>query len=115
MCPGAGVSKIRDDGGNIPAEWFVEQVEGMGFPLAWAFAVLAVAAEVACGALLALGLLTRFAGLVTAVHFAVAAFLFHQVWPIRDINIAQLYVWSSLVFVFLGSGRVSLDGLIRRD
>lgn len=119
VCLGAGWSKLfpspGEDGSPTPTPppWFVEQVANMGFPQPEVWAMAAIVAEVIGGALLALGLLTRGAGLLIAVHFAVAAFMFHKVLPIRDINIAQLYLWASLLFVGLGAGPISLDRVIQ--
>ena len=119
VCVGAGWSKMfaRDEQTGelmkFPVKWFVTQVDGMGFPFPEFFAAMAIIAEVIGGALLALGLLTRSAALIVAIHFAVAAFLFHKVTPIRDINIAQLYTFAALAFVAIGGGRLSLDQVVR--
>ena len=127
-CVGAGVSKMfpspKADGTpeSFPPSWFVEQVQGMGLPAPEFFATMAIIAEVIGGALLAVGLLTRPAALLVAVHFAVATWMFHGpryaeggggLYPILTISITQLYTWAAVAFIAFGGGRLSLDAVAR--
>ena len=95
-------------------DWMVEQVVSMGFPFPAFFAWVASFAEFACGALLCLGLMTRFSGLMLAIVMGVASFGFQKVMPFVDMHIAQMFFWTFLLFAFVGAGRFSLDYLILR-
>ena len=95
-------------------EEFVGFLRAHGFILPELMAPLSVWAQLVCGVLLVLGLLTRWAGLVVAFNFVVAVWMVH--WP-QDFR----RWWPALVLVFLGlhfacagGGRWSLDRLIRR-
>lgn len=93
---------------------FVRFLTQFGFPAPSVMAPLCVWAQFLCGLAFILGLLTRWAGLVTAFVFVVAVWMVH--WP-------QDFVgwWPALVLIFLGllfatrgAGRYSLDRLIER-
>ena len=90
---------------------FVEFLSQHDFPLPWLLAPLSVAVQFGCGALLLAGLLTRWAGLLVAAHFAVAVVMVH--W-----NESWRAWWPAIVLVFLGlhfaaagSGKFGLDRL----
>ncbi len=94
-------------------EEFVSFLDGFGFVVPWLMAPLSVAVQFVCGALLILGLLTRWAGLLIAVNFVVAVVMVH--W-----NEAPRGWWPAIVLVFLGlhfaaagSGRFGLDAMFR--
>jgi putative oxidoreductase len=79
-------------------------------------APLSVYAQFVCGILFILGLLTRWAGLVTAFNFVVAVWMVHWTqdfpgwWP------ALILVFLGLLFATQGPGRYALDHWIgRRD
>jgi putative oxidoreductase len=80
-----------------------------GFVAPHIMAPLCVWAQFLCGILLILGLLTRWAGLVTAVTFVVAVWMVH--WP-QDFPgwwPALILVFLGLLFATQGSGRYALD------
>jgi putative oxidoreductase len=79
--------------------------------------------EVACGVLIALGLLTRPAAFIAAGEMAVAYFQFHWKLALNDwkwiplVNRGELAVLYCFVFLYIfarGPGPASLDGQIRR-
>src|SRR5688572_31613937 len=91
---------------------FVEFLGQFGFPVPWLLAPLSVAVQFGCGALLVVGLLTRWAGLLIAANFAVALVMVHRADDFRA-------MWPALVLVFLGlhvaaagSGKLGLDTLL---
>jgi putative oxidoreductase len=95
-------------------EEFEKFLVQFGFPLPELMAPLCVWAQLLCGIAFILGLLTRWAGLITAFVFVVAVWMVH--WP-------QDFVgwWPPLILIFLGllfatqgAGRYSLDGRIER-
>lgn len=75
--------------------------------------------ELGGGFLLALGLFTRVAAFLMAGQMAVAYFKVHNpqgFWPILNGGeLAALYSFVFLMFVGVGSGRFSLDQLLRRS
>jgi len=84
-----------------------------GFPAVDVLAPLCVWAQFLCGIAFVLGLLTRWAGLVTVFVFLVAVYMVH--WP-QDFN----GWWPALILVFLGilfategPGRYSVDARLR--
>jgi len=76
------------------------------------------AIEVAVGLLIALGLFTRFAAFIASGEMAVAYWMFHApsgFYPILNGGeLAIVYCFLFLYFVFSGPGALSLDGAMRR-
>jgi putative oxidoreductase len=84
------------------------------FPLPELMAPLCVWAQFLCGFALILGLLTRWAGLVTAFVMSVAVWMVH--WP-QDFPgwwPALILVFLGLLFATQGAGRYSIDHRIER-
>lgn len=110
ICWSAGISKFPLDA------WFAGQVEGLGFPMPTLFAWLAAMSEVAGGILLMIGLATRPAAFLLAFTLGTAAFVFHKI-PVLSVyttqHITLKYFWVYVFFMLAGSGRLSLDGLLR--
>ena len=84
-----------------------------GFPAVELLAPLCVWAQLLCGLAFILGLMTRWAGLITVFVFVVAVYMVH--WP-QDFP----GWWPALILVFLGilfategPGRYSLDARLR--
>ena len=91
---------------------FVEFLAQHGFPLPWLLAPLSVAVQFGCGALLIVGLLTRWAGLLVAANFAVAVLMVHFNEPFRGWWPALVLVFLGLHFAAAGSGKFGLDALL---
>jgi putative oxidoreductase len=72
---------------------------------------LVVFAEVVGSALLALGLLTRFAALTLVVNFSVAFFLFHKeaMGGPKNGELAFIYLAGFVALFFAGGGKFSVD------
>jgi putative oxidoreductase len=90
---------------------FVEFLGQHGFPLPWLLAPLSVAVQFACGALLIVGLLTRWAGLLVAANFVVAVLMVHFAEPFRGWWPALVLVFLGLHFAAAGSGKYGLDAM----
>lgn len=75
---------------------------------------LAIGSEVICALLLALGLFTRWVSVPLFITMAVAFFLVHGGDPFGKRELAFLYMGGYLTCGLLGSGRFSLDFLIRK-
>ncbi len=84
------------------------------FPMPGVMAPLCIWAQFLCGIALILGLLTRWAGLVTGFVFVVAVWMVH--WP-QDFPgwwPALILVFLGFLFATLGAGGYALDRLIER-
>lgn len=77
----------------------------------WGF--MAAVSESLAALSLALGLFTRASAALMAVTMAVAAFVFHARDPFRERELALMFLFVSLLYVFKGPGRVSIDRLIK--
>jgi putative oxidoreductase len=111
----SGWRKLMD----IPA--FAKTLPGRDLPAFLGY--VAAPVEVLCGALLLLGLATRYAALLTLVFTLVATFSSHRYWsvPTAQQGNQWAHFWKNvsmmggqvLLFVTAG-GRFSLDYLLRR-
>ena len=73
---------------------------------------LAVFAEVACAALLILGLATRFAAIPLLTTMLIAALIIHVPDPFSKQELPLLYASIYLVILISGAGRFSIDNMI---
>ena len=75
---------------------------------------LAIGAEVICAIMLALGLFTRWVSVPLIITMAVAFFIVHggDAWGKREMSF--IYMGAYIATGLLGSGRFSLDHLIRK-
>ena len=106
---------VNFGGSKFPCpEWFIKDVAGYGFPFPAFFAWAAVLAETFGGALLVMGLLTRFAGFMVMCTMLVA--IFFQKWggEVWEMLPALGFLWISLYAIVMGSGRFGLDHLISK-
>lgn len=111
--------------GKVNFEKFEETAAAFPDPLnigaKWSY-IGALAGEVVCPALVAIGLFTRFATLGTVFTMAVAAFVVHEADPWfmaqakggGNKEPALLYLTLFALFFFTGPGKISLDALIFR-
>lgn len=75
---------------------------------------LVVFAEFVCAALVALGLMTRYALIPLILTMIYAAFIAHGADPFGDKEMALLYLVVYVVLLFLGPGKYSLDRMIQK-
>ncbi|RFC55421.1 DoxX family protein [Brumimicrobium aurantiacum] len=75
--------------------------------------ILAVFAEVVCSALLAIGLWTRYAVVPLIVTMIIAVFVVHAGDGLGKIELPLLYLAGYMGIFFLGSGKISVDHLIK--
>lgn len=93
---------------------FVRFLTQFHFPMPELMAPLCVWAQFLCGTALILGLLTRWAGVVTTFVFIVAVWMVH--WP-QDFPgwwPALILVFLGILFATLGGGRYALDATFER-
>lgn len=93
----------------------VAMVRSMGFPAPHFFAWCSALSEFLCAILIGIGLLTRPASFILAFNMAVATFvaLKNADWFGGYRELAMIYFAASLLLMFIGAGRVSVDRLIR--
>jgi putative oxidoreductase len=111
----AGITIASAGFDKLPTpDWMADQVTQIGFPAPAFFATLACLTEFVGGILLAFGFLSRPSAFLLAFTMGAASFGFHRLAPITGMHIAQGYVWLFAMFLVVGGGRLSVDGLIRR-
>jgi putative oxidoreductase len=77
----------------------------------WGF--MAALAEGVGGILLTLGAFTTLASFLIVFTMAVAVFVVHAADPFSGKELALLYLFGALAFLFKGGGRYSIDTLLR--
>lgn len=85
------------------------------FPAPDFMAPMSVYIQLACGACLILGFLTRLAGTVIALHFVVAVVMVHWSQDFRGWWPAIVLVAIGVQFALSGAGRISLDAILTRS
>lgn len=101
-------------GKTPPPQQLVDGLTGMGFPMPEVFAWLAALSELLGGIFLALGLATRPAAFFMTFTMGVAAFVAHSSDPFNVKEMALLYFFVGLFFVFRGAGKWSLDSFLSK-
>lgn len=95
-----------------PGEQLIGGVTAMGFPLPIVFAWAAALSEFVGALCIAAGLFTRIAAGFIAVTMAVAAFMVHSADAYSVKELALFYLFSSILLIFTGAGRFSLDPIV---
>ena len=84
---------------------------GIGVPASLA---LTVFAEVLCSVLIIIGLWTRLALIPLIITMAVAVFIVHINHGLETMELALMYLLSYCALFLLGSGRFSVDAILKR-
>ena len=108
MAFGHGLGKLP------PSEGFIAAVSALGFPLPIIFAWAAVLSEFVGSLAVSIGLATRLSALLVSFTMLVAAFGRHFSDPFEKKEMALAYLCGFLLCAAVGSGRYSIDGLIRK-
>lgn len=93
-------------------EEFSTFLEANKFPVPHLLAPFSVYTQLLCGVALALGFLTRWAGLVVALHFIVALIMVHWSQDFRGWWPAVVLVGIGLQFALTGAGGISVDSSV---
>lgn len=104
-----GITKVP------PGAQLITGVEKLGFPLPYFFAWAAGLSELAGGALLLIGLLTRPAAFFAFFTMCVAFFGVHFRDPFPQQEKALLYGFLALCFMLAGGGEWSVDAMLRKQ
>lgn len=75
--------------------------------------ILVLFAELFCSMFLILGLFTRFAAIPLIIAMAVAIFSANAGKPITESELAVLYGTVFIAILFVGPGKISIDGMMR--
>ena len=93
---------------------FVKFLDHFHFVYPQLLAPLSVYAQFLAGIAFILGLLTRWAGLITAFNFIVALWMVHWNDPVPGIWPAAILIFLGLYFGLRGSGRYGIDALLEK-
>lgn len=77
--------------------------------------ILTVIGEVLCPILIIIGFKTKWFAIPVVITFFVAAFIVHASDPLGQKEAAFLYLFAFLAIALLGAGKISLDGLMRKN
>ena len=91
---------------------FVKFLTQFNFWMPELMAPLSVYAQFAAGIAFILGLMTRWAGLITAINFIVAVWMVHWNDPVPGIWPAAILIFLGLYFGLRGAGHYGIDALL---
>ncbi len=112
----AGYALMSHGIGKLPpSDQFINNVSNLGFPLPVVFAWAAALSEFLGGAFLALGFLTRLSSFFIAFTMSTALLGVHFRDPFQKQELAFLYLFISLAFLFMGANKWSIDGILRKS
>ena len=94
---------------------FVSFLRTHDFPSPQLLAPLSVYLQLAIGVAFVLGLFTRWAGLLCAIHFAIAIFMVDYKGGMRGIFPSGCLVFIGLYLATHGAGRLSADEALRAN
>jgi putative oxidoreductase len=97
-----------------PSDGFIAAVSALGFPLPVIFAWAAGLSEFIGSLAVSIGLATRLSALMVSFTMLVAAFGRHFSDPFEKKEMALVYLCCFLLFAAVGSGRYSIDYLMRK-
>jgi putative oxidoreductase len=112
----AGVSLLMAHGmGKVPpSDQFISGAGNIGFPVPTFFAWAAALSESLGGAFLALGLFTRPAAFFIICVMLTALLGVHRNDPFQKQELAFVYFFIALTFLFMGANDWSLDRFLRK-
>lgn len=87
-------------------------LEANSFPTPELMAPLSVYIQLVCGVALVFGILTRWAGVVIAIHFVIALAMVHWAQDFRGWWPAIVLVGIGFQFALTGAGKISVDTLL---
>jgi putative oxidoreductase len=94
-------------------EEFVAFMAANGFPAPGFLAPISVYLQLLCGIAFLGGFLTRWAGIIIAVHFVVAVVMVHWAQDFRGWWPAIVLVGIGLQFALAGGGKFAIDTMIQ--
>ncbi len=96
-------------------EEFSAFLESNRFPAPNIMAIVSVYLQLLCGIAFSLGVLTRWVGVIIAIHFVIALIMVHWTQDFRGWWPAIVLVGIGLQYALTGAGRISIDAMLLRD
>ena len=78
------------------------------FPLPLISAVLSVYAQLICGLMILIGFHIRIAALIMVINFLIALVMVHRTDTVEGMTPALAMLFSSLLFLFYGAGKIAV-------
>ena len=88
---------------------FRDFLQQFHFPFPLICAVTSVYIQLLAGLMLIIGWRTRYAALLVIINFLVALFMVHRNQSIEAMTPALAILFSAILFLFAGAGRISID------
>lgn len=89
---------------------FRDFLEQFHFPFPLVCAVVSVYAQLLAGIMILLGWRIRYAAILLILNFLVALIMVHRSEPIEAMTAPMAILFSAILFLFEGPGRISIDG-----
>lgn len=93
---------------------FCGYIEKLNIPMPVISAALAAGSEFFGGVLLIIGLCTRISAFMIGSTMFIAAFVAHGGAPFVERELAFIYLFCAILFLFKGPGRYSVDSIIMK-
>ncbi len=88
---------------------FSDFLESFHFPFPKICAVISVYLQLFAGIMIVLGLWIRYAALLMIANFAIALFMVHRNDSVEEMTPPLALLFSCILFLFQGAGRISID------
>jgi putative oxidoreductase len=89
---------------------FRDFLQLFNFPLPLVSAIVSVYAQLIAGLMFIAGWQVRYAAILMIINFLIAIFMVHRTHTFEEMTPALAIVFSSLLFLFQGAGKYSVDG-----
>jgi putative oxidoreductase len=88
---------------------FRDFLQQFHFPIPLVCAVVSVYVQLITGIMLILGWKIRYAAILLIINFLVALIMVHRNQPIEAMTAPMAILFSAILFLFQGAGRISVD------
>jgi putative oxidoreductase len=88
---------------------FSDFLQQFHFPIPLVCAVISVYAQLIAGIMVILGWGIRYAAIILIINFLVALVMVHRSQPIEAMTAPMAILFSAILFLFHGAGRISID------
>lgn len=96
-------------------EKFRDFVQQFGVPIPMVSAILSVYAQLFSGIMILIGWKIRIAALLMILNFLVAIIMVHWGQSFEQMTPPLAILFSSLLFLFYGAGRISIDSKVHKN
>ena len=88
---------------------FKDFLQQFNFPFPLVCAVVSVYVQLITGIMIILGWRIRYAAILLVINFLVALIMVHRNQPIEAMTAPMAILFSAILFLFQGAGRISID------